>query len=686
MKTSYTNLDTLRSLAVLSVVAQHLWHQCVNFHLCAYNPATNQFLANLSFTGVMFFFVHTCLVLMLSMHRAPAEHLGRSFLIRRAFRIYPLCWITILLALATGFTDQPEANLHFLGWRGVAANLLLVQNLTRALPSIVGPLWSLPWEVQMYLLLPLFFVFLRRFGKLRFVFAVWTGSAVLSILATQPGLPRAFHAAVFPPMFIAGMVAYKLLLRQSDRQRPTQLPGWAWPLLVAGLFALQNCLAGEHDFESPIGAGINSCICLALALAIPAFTELRQGWMVRPAQEIAKYSYGVYLLHVPALIFVMRYLPALPLPLKIAAFLALTTLLSAACFQAIENPLIQLGKQLTQPRQRFRARFDAVLPGSAAARGPGSAAPVEVSRAEPKACRQKGGAMPVRLSVLMSMYEKESPACLCECLDSLAMQTLRADEVVLVEDGPLGDALKDTIDRYRKILPIVSLPLPAHVGLGAALRSGLHHCQGEYVARMDSDDICVPERFEKQMKFLESNPEVDVVGAAIAEFEEDPSAPHSIRMLPEAGAALRHFARFRTPMNHVTVTFRKASVLAAGNYRASYCLQDYYLWARMLALGYVLHNLSEVLVYVRCGNGMQARRGGFAYAKEEIHLQGYLRELGLLNAPGALLNIVMRVPVRLAPSFVRAFCYRLILRNRPRDLAADSGKMNQKKLSMAAGT
>lgn len=294
--------------------------------------------------------------------------------------------------------------------------------------------------------------------------------------------------------------------------------------------------------------------------------------------------------------------------------------------------------------------------------------------------------MPIRLSVLMSVYEKESPACLCECLDSLAMQTLPVDEVVLVEDGPVGETLKATIARYRKILPIVSLPLPAHVGLGAALRAGLHHCQGEYVARMDSDDICVPERFEKQIKFLESNPKVDVVGGAIAEYEEDPSAPHSIRTLPVAGAALRHFARFRTPMNHVTVTFRKASVMAAGNYESSHCLQDYYLWARMLALGYVLHNLSEVLVYVRCGNGMQARRGGFAYAKEEIKLQRHLRKLGLLNAGGALLNIVMRVPIRLAPSFVRAFCYRLILRNRPRDLAAGSGKMNQKKLSMAAGT
>jgi glycosyltransferase involved in cell wall biosynthesis len=287
--------------------------------------------------------------------------------------------------------------------------------------------------------------------------------------------------------------------------------------------------------------------------------------------------------------------------------------------------------------------------------------------------------MPIGLSILMSVYEKESPAHLSECLDSLAMQTLPADEVVLVEDGPLSDALTATIARYRTILPIVSLTLPAHAGLGTALRMGLHRCHGEYVARMDSDDISLPERFEKQMKFLEANPEVDVVGGAIAEFEEDPSAPHSMRTLPERGPDLRHFARSRTIL-------RKEAVLAAGNYQPSYCLQDYYLWARMLASGFVLHNLSDVLVLVRCGNGMQTRRGGFAYAREEIQLQGYLRELGLLDSAGALLNIAIRVPVRLAPSFVRTFFYRILLRNRARNLADGVGKMDRKRLSMAAGT
>jgi glycosyltransferase involved in cell wall biosynthesis len=268
----------------------------------------------------------------------------------------------------------------------------------------------------------------------------------------------------------------------------------------------------------------------------------------------------------------------------------------------------------------------------------------------------------MKLSVLMSIYNRESPANLCQCLDSLVVQSMPADEVVLVEDGPLSDPLRATINVYRKVLPIVSLPMPMPVGLGAALRAGLYSCRGEYVARMDSDDISVPDRFLKQVSFLDRHREVDVVGGVIAEFEQDCSTPRSIRILPAAGRALRRFAMSRTPMNHVTVVFRKASVVAAGNYESCKGFEDYHLWARMLTLGYQLHNLDDVLVYVRCGNGMQSRRGGLAYLKNEIEFQSFLRKMGLVNPAGYFKNILMRGPIRLAPDSIRALCYTLFLR------------------------
>jgi peptidoglycan/LPS O-acetylase OafA/YrhL len=360
MKNTYHNLDLLRSMAVLAVVVWHMYQQSVVFHLAAYNSGVEEFLVNLSFTGVMFFFVHTCLVLMLSMHRAPEPHRARTFLIRRAFRIYPLCWATIAIALATGLTDEAAGNFHDLGWRGVVINLLLVHNILRGHVSVIGPLWSLDWEVQMYLLLPLFFLALRRFNRLVVVFALWLAATLLSIAATQPVLPRILHAAVFPPLFIAGMVAYRLLIRQSGLHRKPSLPAWGWPLVILGLFVLQGQLAAFHHpyvsaqltginlYESPQSAAVNGCVCLVLALAIPLFGEIRASWIVAPAKQIAKYSYGIYLLHIPAMILILRCFPRLPLGAKAAAFLALTALLSFASFHTIEDPLIKLGKRLTQ--------------------------------------------------------------------------------------------------------------------------------------------------------------------------------------------------------------------------------------------------------------------------------------------------------------------------------------------------
>ncbi len=270
----------------------------------------------------------------------------------------------------------------------------------------------------------------------------------------------------------------------------------------------------------------------------------------------------------------------------------------------------------------------------------------------------------MKLSVLMSVYCKETPAFLRQSLNSLVAQTLPANEVVLVEDGPLGEDLHATIAAYATRLNLVSLRLPVNVGLGKALRSGLDVCRGEFVARMDSDDISAPGRFEKQMAFLESHSEVDVLSGTWAEFDEDFTRPHSLRRLPAAGMALRHYAKLRNPINHVTVMFRRASVLAVGSYQPRPGFEDYDLWARMLVLGYCLNNLDDILVYVRVGNGMQGRRGGFAYLKQDVLFQFFLLGIGLTTAGEFLRNIVVRGPIRLAPVALRTLCYRLFLRRR----------------------
>lgn len=270
----------------------------------------------------------------------------------------------------------------------------------------------------------------------------------------------------------------------------------------------------------------------------------------------------------------------------------------------------------------------------------------------------------MKLSVLVPVYSKESPRFLRASLYSLATQTRPADEIVIIEDGPLGAELDTAIACFRETLPIVAVRLPANSGLGTALQAGVRMCRGEYVARMDSDNVCVAHRLEEQLAFLEREPEVDVLGAAIAEFEEDVSTPHSIRRMPEEGEALLRLAKFRNPLNHMTVMFRRASVLGAGNFQPCAGFEDYHLWARMLTLGYRLHNLSEVLVFARCGNGMQGRRGGIAYLQQEIKTQLLLHRMGLLDARECIRNIMLRAPVRLAPRRVRSMFYSIFLRER----------------------
>jgi glycosyltransferase involved in cell wall biosynthesis len=271
----------------------------------------------------------------------------------------------------------------------------------------------------------------------------------------------------------------------------------------------------------------------------------------------------------------------------------------------------------------------------------------------------------MKFSVLMSVSNKESPEFLRQSLDSLVTQTVKPDEVVLVKDGVLGDELETTIASTQKDLPLVTVQLKENVGLGLALQTGLSRCRGELIARMDSDDICLPDRFEKQLPFLEQHPDVDVVGGAIAEFHSDCTKIESIRRMPSTAEQLNTVARFRNPLNHMTVMFRKASVLAAGNYQRYAGFEDYELWVRMLMNGYRFHNLDDILVHVRCGNGMQQRRGGVRYLAEEIRLLQHFLRIGFLSRSQFLLNLVTRATARIVPQPVRSVFYQQILRQKP---------------------
>ncbi|RKR06050.1 amylovoran biosynthesis glycosyltransferase AmsE [Kushneria sinocarnis] len=268
-------------------------------------------------------------------------------------------------------------------------------------------------------------------------------------------------------------------------------------------------------------------------------------------------------------------------------------------------------------------------------------------------------------SVLISVYHKESPEFLRSCLSSLGEQTLPASEIVIVEDGPIGDELKGVINEFSDSLPIVSLPLKQNVGLGEALNQGMAVCSHDLVARMDADDLCTSDRFEKQISYLDkTSSNMALLGGAIAEFDSDPSSPHSYRILPTGPDQVRKFGKKRCPVNHMTVVFRKEAIKAVGGYKTFLGMEDYYLWARLLASGYEMDNLADVVVKARVGNGMIARRRGWHYFRQDLALQRKFQEIGFIGWHDVIINSLARAPFRLLPVKWLDWFYKNFLRKK----------------------
>lgn len=269
----------------------------------------------------------------------------------------------------------------------------------------------------------------------------------------------------------------------------------------------------------------------------------------------------------------------------------------------------------------------------------------------------------MKFSVLLSLYHKESPNYLRESLDSVFHQTLPPDEVVMVEDGPLTPELYDVVRQFASKHPEMKvITLEKNVGLGKALNEGLRHCSHELVARMDTDDICKPERFARQVSYMEKHPETAVVGTWIDEFQGDKNNVLTTRKLPESHEKIYAFGKKRNPMNHPVVMFRKSMVEAMGSYQPMPLFEDYYLWVRMLLGGCKFHNLQEPLLYFRFSPDMFKRRGGIKYAWVEMCLQWMFFRIGYIGIGRMCSNIAIRSLTRIVPNSVRGIIYKNLLR------------------------
>ena len=271
----------------------------------------------------------------------------------------------------------------------------------------------------------------------------------------------------------------------------------------------------------------------------------------------------------------------------------------------------------------------------------------------------------MKFSVLMSIYKKENPQYLKESLESILHQTILPNEIVIVEDGPLTESLYAVLDAYVEKYPFIRrIPFKENRGLGLALRDGVLACKNEWIARMDTDDIAKPERFERQISFLKEHPNVSLLGTGIEEFSQIINKPDSITILPETNEEILQFAKRRNPFRHMTVMFNREAVLKAGNYRHFLWFEDYDLWIRMLVQGYKAFNLPEVLVFVRANKSMFARRGGWKYLKQDLKFQIFLYKIGIVGGLIAFQNIFVRCIVRIMPNKVRVWIYQTFLRDK----------------------
>ncbi|WP_035052189.1 glycosyltransferase [Carnobacterium pleistocenium] len=254
-----------------------------------------------------------------------------------------------------------------------------------------------------------------------------------------------------------------------------------------------------------------------------------------------------------------------------------------------------------------------------------------------------------KFSVLLSVYRKEKKDYLLSSIKSILNQSVVPNEIVIVEDGPLGEELDSLINTFVKQYPklIKLVKLGKNIGLGLALNEGLKACSFELVARMDTDDIAKKQRFEKQLQEFENNPQLSIVGTNTDEFISDPANVISRRVVPEKNKDILKFSRRRSPFNHPTVMYKKTDVLFCGGYKDFRRNQDYDLFVRMLNKGYKGYNIQESLLLFRADTGNLSRRKSWTKTKSDIYMRynflrkGYSSVYDFLITTGGFLIIFL---------------------------------------------
>lgn len=267
-------------------------------------------------------------------------------------------------------------------------------------------------------------------------------------------------------------------------------------------------------------------------------------------------------------------------------------------------------------------------------------------------------------SVSMCVYGGDNAEWFKESVQSVLNQTLKPYEIVIVVDGPVPTELDNIIVEYEKNPLFKIVRLKENKGHGIARKTGLNACSNDLVAIMDADDICTPNRFEKQIDVFNKMPDIDIVGGMITEFIGTSENIVGKRIVPLTDGEIKEYMKCRCPMNLVTVMFKKKSIEAVGGFIDWYCEEDYYLWLRMYLANMQFANVPEVLVNVRVGEDMYRRRGGLRYFKSEAKLQKFMLDKKVVGFARFIVNVLERLILQvLMPNSLRGWIFKHFARS-----------------------
>lgn len=269
----------------------------------------------------------------------------------------------------------------------------------------------------------------------------------------------------------------------------------------------------------------------------------------------------------------------------------------------------------------------------------------------------------LKFSVLMTVYKTENPAFLDRAIKSIwDDQELKPNQIVIIKDGPVKESLNKVLENWKnKLIDIIEIhSLKENVGLGNALKFGINYCKYEFIARMDTDDISLPKRFKDQIDFLSTNEDVDIIGSFAFECEGNEHNITGIRKVPISNLEIYRVSKFRNPFNHPSIIYRKKKVVEAGGPKKFTDFDDYYLWIRMFNKKAFCANLNYPLIIMRAGSSQALRRGGVSYVANETKFFYFLYKISHISMVLFIVNIIIRVPIRLLPHKLRHRLYQLL--------------------------